>query len=80
MGTIWSLATGLPYLYLNLEETIPQWVHRELILLSTVSVRNTPLINELPLNNSELSHLCSKGVLSFAAKAMGIGNAGLVLT
>lgn len=80
MVTVWCLATGLPCLYLNLEETIPQWVHREVIMLSALAVRNTSLRNELALHNSELSHLCSKGILSFAAEALGIENQGLVLT
>lgn len=81
MVTIGCLATGLAYLYQNLEQTIPQQVHRELILLSAFAVKNTCLISELALNNSELSHLYGKDILlSFTTKAKGIENAGLVLT
>lgn len=81
MITVSLLATGPPCLYLNLGETIPHWVLRELILLSSVAVRNPSLRKKLALHNSELSPLSSKDVLlSFAAKALGIENARLVLT
>lgn len=49
-------------------------------MLAAVAVRNTSLTDELTVNNSEPIHLCSKGILSFAAKAMGFENASLVLT
>lgn len=72
---------GLVCLYQNLQLAAPQQVRRELILLSAVAVRRTCLINELALNNSELSHLCNKAILqSFTANAMGIKNAGFMLT